>query len=565
MDKKLNQMDDALQTIFGKIDDATDTCQVAFVFGDHGMTENGNHGGGTDEETHAALFAHFSPGCGDLEPSLSISGSEVGSDSEQAFQSINQIDLVPTISLLLGLPIPYANLGGVVPALMPPLFHRQNHTEQLVEAPFAATALALNAAQVWNYLMTYSSTANKLPDGDLSMLKKLLDEATDRYKDAMKETDGFDSFAYREACGMFKYFLAMATAMGKQVWTRFDIFGMTSGIVVLILSLGLQVSYLVISHRGDKKEFKINSIFMAKVQSRAMVIEGLVLVSFLIFHCILLTFSNSYIISEQSIIMFMLAITCFTVTTSRWCLGSSQIPNLSVFIPILIMVCSRFNEMLATGHGLDPMIRKHWAHEAPVFFMSLNIIASMRIMYHLKRTTLFGQTNVILDVASVTCLLMSWIEKRSLEIFRHGYLTSRFSLVLCVIGFLFAVIVKFTSPPYNLSIEGEDKSRMIILHERNVILLKVVLFVVTVTGPSAGLSAVFLILQSWCLFSLTNESGFYRVSHDFALCSSFTCIESKIMCNIFIYLLLDQSSRPCYDLAFMHSTRILCNWACLFL
>jgi phosphatidylinositol glycan class O len=58
MDRKLSQMDDALQTIFAKIDKANDTCQVAFVFGDHGMTEDGNHGGGSNEETHAALFAH---------------------------------------------------------------------------------------------------------------------------------------------------------------------------------------------------------------------------------------------------------------------------------------------------------------------------------------------------------------------------------------------------------------------------------------------------------------------------------------------------------------------------
>jgi len=113
MDQKLAQVDDALETILSKIDTAKTSCYVAFVFGDHGMTEDGNHGGGTSDETNAALFAHFSPGCGDLGPSLDITGSEIGSHSEKAFQSINQIDLVPTISLLLGLPIPYANLGGM--------------------------------------------------------------------------------------------------------------------------------------------------------------------------------------------------------------------------------------------------------------------------------------------------------------------------------------------------------------------------------------------------------------------------------------------------------------------
>ena len=105
MDKKLNQIDDALDVILSKIDEAKEVCQVAFVFGDHGMTEDGNHGGGTEDETNAALFAHFSPGCGDLISSLDIAGSEIGSHSQNAFTSINQIDLVPTISFLLGLPV----------------------------------------------------------------------------------------------------------------------------------------------------------------------------------------------------------------------------------------------------------------------------------------------------------------------------------------------------------------------------------------------------------------------------------------------------------------------------
>lgn len=215
MDAKLNQMDDALQTILSKIDKATDKCQVVFVFGDHGMTEDGNHGGGTEEETNAGLFAHFSPGCGDLGPSLDISGIEIGSYSQEAFKSVNQIDLVPTISLLLGLPIPFANLGGVVPGLLPPLHYHSEET--VVEAPYVATALALNAAQVWHYLHTYSSTANKLPDSAIADLQELLENASTRFKEALGHKDSFDSLAYREACGLFKYFLSKVNIF-KQIF-----------------------------------------------------------------------------------------------------------------------------------------------------------------------------------------------------------------------------------------------------------------------------------------------------------------------------------------------------------
>jgi hypothetical protein len=33
------------------------------------------------------------------------------------FRQVSQIDIVPTVALLLGLPIPFGNLGGVIPEL----------------------------------------------------------------------------------------------------------------------------------------------------------------------------------------------------------------------------------------------------------------------------------------------------------------------------------------------------------------------------------------------------------------------------------------------------------------
>ena len=76
--------------------------------------------------------------------------------------------MVPTISILLGLPIPYANLGGIAPTLL--------GYEGIRDT---AAALALNAAQVWRYFDIYSRTANMLPR--LPELKEQLDEAVDAY------------------------------------------------------------------------------------------------------------------------------------------------------------------------------------------------------------------------------------------------------------------------------------------------------------------------------------------------------------------------------------------------
>ena len=503
MDVKLSQMDDALQTIFAKIDSANETCQVAFVLGDHGMTEDGNHGGGSNEETHAALFAHYSPGCGDLGPSLSITGSEIGTDSEEAFHSINQIDLVPTISLLLGLPIPFANLGGVVPALLPPLYNKHNSDIHLVEAPFIATALALNAAQVWNYLATYSSTANKLPDDSMVELKTILDEATTLLQSALIQEGGYDSITYREACGHYKYFLSRATALGKQVWTRFDTSGMYLGIFILFFALILQISSILMIGTSTKEVGKKQSEDVLKSIRRKMMLENIGLVVFNIFHCVLLTFSNSYIISEQVIIMFILSSMCLIDVIFAY-FRYTKLKSLlsSVPVPLILMGCSRLNEIFVTGHGLDPMIRTHWSHNLPVFLTSLTLLATMRLWYHTKRGSQNERLYTALDVSCLALLAFSWFEKRSVDVTRHGLVSSRYSLALCVVGFCLVIFDIYRSQQQLMSKEKVERSKFSAFHKCNSLLIKVLLFVVTVTGPSAATSSVAFLLQCWGLYHL---------------------------------------------------------------
>ena len=66
---------------------------TVLVTADHGATESGGHGGGSDAETTVPLFA-FGTG---IAPGARL--------------NINQVDLAPTLSCLLGLPIPATSLG----------------------------------------------------------------------------------------------------------------------------------------------------------------------------------------------------------------------------------------------------------------------------------------------------------------------------------------------------------------------------------------------------------------------------------------------------------------------
>ena len=522
MDAKLNQMDQVLETIFEKIDEARDGCQLAFVFGDHGMTEDGNHGGGTDEEINAALFAHYSPGCGDLGPSLAITGTEAGSHSELAFSTINQIDLVPTISLLLGLPIPYANLGGVVPGLLPPLHHR-SLKQNTAEAPFAASALALNAAQVWNYLSTYSTTANKLPDDALGSLKGILDEATTTYKMALSSPDSHDAIAYREACGLFKYFLSQATDLGKVVWTRFDIKGMAYGMILLLLALvlGIPIQHVSLSHnrdgntKGKADDFRIWPSFCTYTN-----LERTTVAVFIIFQCALVTFSNSYILAEEAVIVFALSIICVISTTYNFFQVTTRLkPRHFVLrdelLPLVVAMCSRANNLLVSGHGLDPSIRAHLAHSAGVFLPSLMVLSVFRLLSFTSKPHLipYNMTHATTDVMVMICLAQSWWEKRSVDTERHGYIGSLLALVLCFFGCIAMLFQLFRRQKISIELDKATDD----FHKTALILSKVALFIITVTGPSAASSCILFVIQTWALRKLTIVTGDNKVSVLFSL------------------------------------------------
>ncbi|KAK5664091.1 hypothetical protein OQA88_306 [Cercophora sp. LCS_1] len=102
MTKKLRQMDTFVHDLAKTIDDDT----LLIVMGDHGMDGKGDHGGESDDEVESALWMYSSrPAFGRTKPEF------VTPPADAKTRPVNQIDLVPTLALLLGIPIPYNNLG----------------------------------------------------------------------------------------------------------------------------------------------------------------------------------------------------------------------------------------------------------------------------------------------------------------------------------------------------------------------------------------------------------------------------------------------------------------------
>ncbi|KAG7855131.1 hypothetical protein KL919_004898 [Ogataea angusta] len=115
MPAKQREMDSVIRRIFEsavKKDDNT----LFVVMGDHGMNEVGNHGGSSIGEVSAGLLLVSSK----FRNLQSAQKAPIPRNADfDYFDRIDQIDLVPTLSTLLGLKIPINNLGTFMHNLLP--------------------------------------------------------------------------------------------------------------------------------------------------------------------------------------------------------------------------------------------------------------------------------------------------------------------------------------------------------------------------------------------------------------------------------------------------------------
>eukprot|EP00792_Barthelona_sp_PAP020_P005692 TRINITY_DN2756_c0_g1_i2.p1 TRINITY_DN2756_c0_g1~~TRINITY_DN2756_c0_g1_i2.p1 ORF type:complete len:747 (+),score=161.52 TRINITY_DN2756_c0_g1_i2:29-2242(+) len=102
---KLNEYDKYLKEIVDTIHSWSDEEQkktLLIIGGDHGMTDDGNHGGDSWPEINAGIF-FYSP----------------KRNYKKQVSHMSQEALVPTIAPLLGVPVPFSNVAEIVPELFP--------------------------------------------------------------------------------------------------------------------------------------------------------------------------------------------------------------------------------------------------------------------------------------------------------------------------------------------------------------------------------------------------------------------------------------------------------------
>ena len=218
---KLRQMDGVIRQMMASLADDI----LLVVMGDHGMDAKGDHGGESDDEVEAALWMYSRK---------SIFGRAIGRElapPTAKVRPVAQIDLVPTLSLLLGIPIPYNNLGAPIEEAFIG-FSGDSLRESI-------SVNALTAAQIHRYQLEYAR-ARGLHENATSELDVVWRRAWSLWDDTYPSEGG----AVLEA---FRNYQAETLTLCRRLWARFDIPNMVEGILVLLVVVAVLISFRDIS------------------------------------------------------------------------------------------------------------------------------------------------------------------------------------------------------------------------------------------------------------------------------------------------------------------------------
>ncbi|KAL5612585.1 hypothetical protein BROUX41_004320 [Berkeleyomyces rouxiae] len=226
MASKLGQMDKFLREVTEKIDEKT----LLIVMGDHGMDSKGDHGGESDDEVEAALWMYSKlPLFGRTKPEF------IQPPTHAKIHPVNQIDLVPTLALLLGIPIPYNSLGAPIEEAFVGL--KSKTWDSL------AAVSRIVSAQIHRYQNSYYAARGleqSSADGSPISLWNKANQV-----DANDFQKVFESFAL---------FQSETLAVCKSLWARFDIPMMVTGIIVMAIGVLVLVAY---ASKDEDEDFAI--------------------------------------------------------------------------------------------------------------------------------------------------------------------------------------------------------------------------------------------------------------------------------------------------------------------
>lgn len=216
MQDKLQQMNGVILRAMEMLDQNA----VLVVMGDHGMDTKGDHGGESDEEVEAALWMYATrPAFGRMHTDF------ITPPSNAKIRPVRQTDLVSTLSLLLGLPIPFNNLGAPIEEAFTQ--GRRPNWRTLVEVN------RLAVAQIQRYQEEYSKARDLGVDTDQQVF--------DGEVFSMLESDGAassdDHGRFERAYLALRKYESSVLSLYRRLWVNFKLGDMARGVIVLTASL----------------------------------------------------------------------------------------------------------------------------------------------------------------------------------------------------------------------------------------------------------------------------------------------------------------------------------------
>ncbi|KAI0128528.1 GPI ethanolamine phosphate transferase [Xylariales sp. AK1849] len=247
MNAKLQQMDAFVRKLVETIDDDT----LLIVMGDHGMDGKGDHGGESDDEVQAALWMYSKrPTFGRTRPEY------VTPPTTAKIRPVNQIDLVPTLSLLLGIPIPYNNLGRPIEEAF--AGREGNAWDNL------AAISRIASAGIRRYQASYFAARG------IEQTSKSGSPA-DYWERAATAQKSAGAQAQEAVYNAYTRYQEETLSICKDLWARFDVPRMILGIAVMALGV---VVLLVYVSKDEDDDFAVLDDPELEIAEKSLELQG---------------------------------------------------------------------------------------------------------------------------------------------------------------------------------------------------------------------------------------------------------------------------------------------------
>ncbi|PGH04717.1 phosphatidylinositol glycan, class O [Blastomyces parvus] len=264
MAAKLNQMDQVIRDVIRSIDEST----LLVVMGDHGMDSKGDHGGESDDEVEAALWM-YSKRAGVFGRTNDMVLEPPPTAKERP---VPQIDLVPTLALLLGIPIPFNSLGSPIEEAFSGAGGRDWNNLVRVNR--------LASAQIKRYQHEYAlarGVDESHTSGPLGIWARAEEgwSSISQHQHQRRGSDR-DRTALQKVYESYREYQRDTLHVCKGLWARFDVTSMIQGISILFAGIVLLVFYAR-GIRGDRTDLSFPTLRRIGVGSGIGVMGGMIL------------------------------------------------------------------------------------------------------------------------------------------------------------------------------------------------------------------------------------------------------------------------------------------------